>query len=379
MIKKYSALSLLIFAFFFSTQLAYSETIDVLIKGIDDGVKSNKQQDYKEALLNAKIQAIEHAGVEITSITKMVNFKLKFDLVESKANAVLMPGFKVMDMGYQTDGSYQIVLVGKVKTKTESIENKQLRYAANLIKKGKKNKAHEIVNKIIDTSTDDKSVAETLFCKVAWGFTYDVEDDKEILEKLRSFYPDSKYVALLESYLNIKSNNNKKHNIYYKVSKVFNKKDRVSIHNKPIDLYQLIGRKRSPESNEVRINLLGKNNEEFKLKIRAAATGYSYSTYESGQPKTKRIEKDYNYIIKYSFYMNDKLIGTETNKTDSAFWTKRSSWKFNGAYTRGPNNININTELIEYPVKIGLKGNEDDYLEITINTLPDALPQPRIK
>jgi hypothetical protein len=93
---------------------ANSEEIDVLIKGRDDGVKTSKQQDYKEAVMNAKLEAIERAGVEISSITRVVNFQTKFDMVESKAKAVLLPGFQVMDLGYQTDGTYLVVLSGKI-------------------------------------------------------------------------------------------------------------------------------------------------------------------------------------------------------------------------------------------------------------------------
>ena len=93
---------------------AISETIDVLIKGVDDGVKTSKQQDYKEAVMNAKLEAIERAGVEIASVTKVVNFQIKFDMVESKAQAVLLPGFQIMDLGYQADGTYLVVLSGKI-------------------------------------------------------------------------------------------------------------------------------------------------------------------------------------------------------------------------------------------------------------------------
>lgn len=99
---------------------ALSETLNVLIKGVDDGVKTNKQQDYNEAVMNAKLQAIERAGVEIQSITRVVNFQTKFDMVESKAKAILLPGFQIMDMGYQKDGSYQIVLSCKVKVGSTS-------------------------------------------------------------------------------------------------------------------------------------------------------------------------------------------------------------------------------------------------------------------
>ncbi len=105
------------FQLFLLPSLCSAQTSDVLIKGIDDGVNSSKQQDYREALMNAKIEAIERAGIEIKSITRVVNFQTKYDLVESKANAVLLPGFQVMDMGYQKDGTYQVVLSGKVKLK----------------------------------------------------------------------------------------------------------------------------------------------------------------------------------------------------------------------------------------------------------------------
>lgn len=84
------------------------------IKGMDDGVKTSRQQDYNEALLNAKLQAIERAGVEIKSITQMMNFQLMFDAVESRAQAVLLPGFQVVDIGYTADGTYQVVLIGKI-------------------------------------------------------------------------------------------------------------------------------------------------------------------------------------------------------------------------------------------------------------------------
>lgn len=89
------------------------KSVDVLIKGYSSGGKS-RQQDYQEALLNAKLQAIERAGVDISSYTKVENFMIKHDLVESKAQALLEPGFQVIDMGYQSDGSFLVILSGKV-------------------------------------------------------------------------------------------------------------------------------------------------------------------------------------------------------------------------------------------------------------------------
>ena len=98
------------------TGMAHAEVVDVLIKGVDDGVKTNKQHDYNEAVMNAKLKAIEQAGVKVESIVRVVNFQMKYKAVESKAKAVLLPGFQIMDIGYLPDGTYQVVLSGKVRS-----------------------------------------------------------------------------------------------------------------------------------------------------------------------------------------------------------------------------------------------------------------------
>lgn len=93
---------------------AQAEPIDVLIKGIYDGKKVSRDLAYKNAVMNAKIQAIERAGAEISSITQVENFTMKYDMVESRAKALILPGFQIIDIGYQTDGTYVVVLGGKV-------------------------------------------------------------------------------------------------------------------------------------------------------------------------------------------------------------------------------------------------------------------------
>lgn len=102
------------FAFLLSSSLAAAEVIDVSIKGVDNGKQSSKQEDYAEAVLNAKLQAIERAGTSIESITKIENFMLKSDVVEARSKALLLPGFQVIDIGYVSDGTYQVVLVGRL-------------------------------------------------------------------------------------------------------------------------------------------------------------------------------------------------------------------------------------------------------------------------
>ena len=89
---------------------------NVLIEGVDDGLKTTKQQDRDEALIDAKLQAIERAGVSIISITTVEDYALKKDWIEMKAGAVLLPGFQVIDKGYQNDGTYLVILSGKIRS-----------------------------------------------------------------------------------------------------------------------------------------------------------------------------------------------------------------------------------------------------------------------
>ncbi|MDA8125009.1 MAG: DUF1566 domain-containing protein [Deltaproteobacteria bacterium] len=96
-----------------------AETLDVLIKGIYEGPKTARESAYAVAVMNAKLQAIERAGTEVTAVTEIENFTLKRDWVESRAKAVILPGFQILDMGYQLDGTYQVVFAGKVQVGTD--------------------------------------------------------------------------------------------------------------------------------------------------------------------------------------------------------------------------------------------------------------------
>jgi len=126
--------------------------IDVQIKGVDDGARTTTQRDYKEAVLFAKREAIERAGVKIKSMTTIKDMVLYSDYIESKAEAVLLPGYNILDMGYSAGGTYQVVLLGKVKTVSEGIDSKELRYAKSLMDRGEKAKAKRIITDIIENS-----------------------------------------------------------------------------------------------------------------------------------------------------------------------------------------------------------------------------------
>jgi len=94
----------------------FAEVIEVRIQGFDDGVKSTKQQDYEEAVLFAKRQAIERAGVTIKSKTTVENLMLQKDYIEAQSEAVLLPGYQILDIGYLENGTYSVILIGKIKT-----------------------------------------------------------------------------------------------------------------------------------------------------------------------------------------------------------------------------------------------------------------------
>jgi hypothetical protein len=111
----------------FCASLGIAETIDVQIKGVDDGVKASKQRDYQEAVMHARLQAIELAGASIESIMRVANFQLKYDAAESKSNTILLPGFQIIDIGYVVNGTYQVVLIGKLKIGGEATQVRAIR------------------------------------------------------------------------------------------------------------------------------------------------------------------------------------------------------------------------------------------------------------
>ena len=111
---------------FSMVSISSAEVIDVNIKGVDDGIKTSRQQDYREAVMNAKLQAIEQSGASIESITKVVDFQLKYDAVESKSSAILLPDFQIIDIGYVADGIYQIVLIGKIQVGGKATQAREI-------------------------------------------------------------------------------------------------------------------------------------------------------------------------------------------------------------------------------------------------------------
>jgi len=100
----------------FICNLPAQDVIDVAVKGISNNSRDGAQKDRQEAIMDAKRQACEKAGVRIESKTTVENFQTVYDHIESQAAAVLLPGFQIIDNGYGEDGTYSVVLVGKIRT-----------------------------------------------------------------------------------------------------------------------------------------------------------------------------------------------------------------------------------------------------------------------
>ena len=97
------ALFLFIAFFTLPVSILSAKIIDVQIKGIDDGKKTFQQQDYKEAVLFAKRETIQRAGVKIKSMTIVKDMMLESDVPPKKITNSLG-----MEFVYVKPGSFMM-------------------------------------------------------------------------------------------------------------------------------------------------------------------------------------------------------------------------------------------------------------------------------
>ena len=192
----------MVFILLTSVWLFAQNVIEISVKGISNQQNDGAQQDRLEAILDAKRQACEKAGMMIESTTTMENFQIVYDLVETQAASVLLPGFQLVEIGYVQDGTYQVVLSGKIKIMEgeEAISTKEIRYAKSLKDSGKHAECEAILQKYIDS--DDPAVSaelkeEAFYYFLKWGYAWDIQAS---VQKFAAYYPDSKYISNLESF-----------------------------------------------------------------------------------------------------------------------------------------------------------------------------------
>jgi hypothetical protein len=177
------------------------EVIDFAIKGIDDGVKTNRDRDYREALTDAKKKVLEKAGIELKSFTEVRNFQLIEDYIESKSEGIILPGMTIEDFGYNENGFYQVFIMGKLKTSGETISNKKLRYAQSLYERILYDEAKKELDNIIYKSEDDDLIAEAMYLKIKWNLCDDINEE---FERLKAYYPDSRFIAKAKFQLKVR-------------------------------------------------------------------------------------------------------------------------------------------------------------------------------
>ena len=102
-----------------SESAPYEKTQVISVKVIGYSPKTtdkNIKLDSQRAMIDAKIKAIERAGVKIESSTIVNNFELLLDYVEGKSKGVLLPGFEFVEFGYDENGVYKVLLIGNVQS-----------------------------------------------------------------------------------------------------------------------------------------------------------------------------------------------------------------------------------------------------------------------
>lgn len=199
--EDFSMFKIVLIFLIITTSLFSQEIIDISVKGISDSKNEGAQKDRMEAIMDAKRQACEKAGLHLKSKTIVENFITIFDYIESEAEAILLPGFQIIDIGYVADGTYQVVLSGKIKVvKEEKISAKELRYAKSLKDRGKWSQCKQILQKYIDSKNEEVSETlkeEALYLYIKWGFSFNVQEN---CEKYAAFYPESEKVSRIVAF-----------------------------------------------------------------------------------------------------------------------------------------------------------------------------------
>lgn len=204
----------------FSSLLIAQNIIDITVRGISDQQNDGAQQDRLEAIMDAKRQACEKAGLIIESRTTVENFQVVYDLVETQAATVLLPGFQLVEIGYVQDGTYQVVLSGKIKILDEekNISTKEMRYAKSLRDRGKHTECEAILKKYIDLDdpqVSDELKEEAFYYYLKWGYAWNLQ---ESVQKFAAFYPESKYLPGLESFADFAVKPCYTHNLKYQAN-----------------------------------------------------------------------------------------------------------------------------------------------------------------
>lgn len=293
---------------FFSVILAFvanAGELPVTIKGMDDGERTNRQQDYEEALLNAKLQAIQQSGLEISALTTIENFQMKHDLVESKSEGILLPGFQIIDIGYQTDGTYLIILSGKIKTAGRAGEDPSELYnkALLLFRQEKLEESLALLNTIITQYEGSEYAVK------AYESRAEIEQvlsgsrlyDKAIMLMNQEKFGES--LALLDTII-------AQHEESEYAVKAYESKAEIA---GVIGYYKQIAKKRIPENvtldESASFKLLDRTGQAHELEVNLY---YLWKTMGTSVLSTTELDCEFDYS--FAIFLDGKLIDKKTAK-----------------------------------------------------------------
>ena len=173
--------------------------IEVSIEGISDGIKNSIQKDYWEAVMDAKLKAIEQSGVSIKSYDLVENFMLKQSIIEAKSEGLLMPGYKVIKIGYGVDGAFHVVLTGKVKigsitneSFSDDIGYREFNYALKLEQQNRSDEAIEVMNRIISEFPNSVKADDAYWYLSKLDIKeFRYKDGFDKIARIQAYYPHS--------------------------------------------------------------------------------------------------------------------------------------------------------------------------------------------
>lgn len=311
------------------------DSLEILVKGFSNQENNGHQIDRQEAILDAKRQACEKAGIIIESKTTSENFQLLLDLVETKSNTILLPDFKIMDIGYNSDSCYQVVLSGKITLvqNTESTSSKEIRHIHSLHKNGDHRKCKKLLKKYFTSS--DKSIKnnlkeEAFYLYIRWGYAINYNTS---LTEFIDYYPNSNYIDSLKSFGEFITNFIFEHDTSITIQKdswqeanfIYNKKTYSKTVEALIDTIVYTNYNNTEHSIIIDYTLYSDNNK-YPLSAFSLTARYFDSNI-----KTNKISKDGQLVLNLfqSFKTYKKKFFRKSRENTVTISYDRSSKKFN--------------------------------------------------
>ena len=174
-------------------------SLDVSIQGISDEHSDTILRDREEAVVDAKLKALIRIGVQVGEAKQMTDFEEKQTWVNSKLKGYLLPGYKIMNIGYGDDGLYHIVFNAKLTLAGKSITEGDIKYqTAMTIIETDKGTAMKILKEVVDDFPFCESADDAHYQRI---LNSDFWAGTDRLRKMKMMYPDSPLIYEAQRFL----------------------------------------------------------------------------------------------------------------------------------------------------------------------------------